>query len=188
MNQPTSNIVCFGEILWDLLPTGKVAGGAPMNVAFHAKQLGIATQMISKIGKDDLGKDLIDFLSQRNVDTSLIQTDDTYSTGRVKVTLNAMGSPSYEIIAPIAWDFIHSNTANKTAVKAADAFVFPTLQDQFGYVVIEALASGLPVICSKKAGVSSIIENGKNGYLVNPEGNFAKKIEDTFNSIFECIN
>ena len=127
MNQPTSNIVCFGEILWDLLPTGKVAGGAPMNVAFHAKQLGIATQMISKIGKDDLGKDLIDFLSQRNVDTSLIQTDDTYSTGRVKVTLNAMGSPSYEIIAPIAWDFIHSNTANKTAVKAADAFVFGSL-------------------------------------------------------------
>lgn len=127
MNQPTSNIVCFGEILWDLLPSGKVAGGAPMNVAFHANQLGIAAQMISKIGKDDLGKDLIDFLNQKGVDTTLVQTDDTYPTGTVKVTLDAKGSPSYEIVAPVAWDFIHANTANKTAVQSADAFVFGSL-------------------------------------------------------------
>lgn len=127
MNQPTSNIVCFGEILWDLLPSGKVAGGAPMNVAFHANQLGIAAQMISKIGKDDLGKDLIDFLNQKGVDTTLVQTDDNYPTGTVKVTLDAKGSPSYEIVAPVAWDFIHANTANKTAVQSADAFVFGSL-------------------------------------------------------------
>ena len=127
MNQPKSNIVCFGEILWDLLPTGKVAGGAPMNVAFHANQLGIAAQMISKVGKDDLGKDLIDLLNQKGVDTSLVQTDDTYPTGTVKVTLDAKGSPSYEIVAPVAWDFIHANTANKTAVQTADAFVFGSL-------------------------------------------------------------
>lgn len=127
MNKPLSNIVCFGEILWDLLPTGKVAGGAPMNVAFHANQLGIATQMISKIGKDDLGKHLIDLLTKKGVDTSLMQTDDTYPTGTVKVTLDSMGSPSYEIIAPVAWDFIHANTTNRTAVIAADAFVFGSL-------------------------------------------------------------
>lgn len=127
MNQPTSNIVCFGEILWDLLPSGKVAGGAPMNVAFHANQLGIAAQMISKIGKDDLGKDLVDFLTQKGLDTSLVQTDDTHPSGTVKVTLDAKGSPSYEIIAPVAWDFIHATTANKTAVQTADAFVFGSL-------------------------------------------------------------
>ena len=127
MNQSTSNIVCFGEVLWDLLPTGKVAGGAPMNVAFHANQLGITAQMISKIGKDDLGKGLIGFLNQKGVDTTLVQTDDTYATGTVKVTLDVKGSPSYEIIAPVAWDFIDSNAANKTAVKAADAFVFGSL-------------------------------------------------------------
>lgn len=127
MNQPTSNIVCFGEILWDLLPTGKVAGGAPMNVAFHANQLGIAAQMISKVGKDKLGKHLIDLLNQKGVDTTLVQTDDIYSTGTVKVTLDAKGSPSYEIVAPVAWDFIHANTANKTAVQTADAFVFGSL-------------------------------------------------------------
>ena len=127
MNQPTSNIVCFGEVLWDLLPMGKAAGGAPMNVAFHANQLGIAAQMISKVGKDDLGKHLIDLLTQKGVDTSLVQTDDTYPTGTVKVTLDAMGSPSYEVIDPVAWDFIHANTANKTAVEAADAFVFGSL-------------------------------------------------------------
>ena len=51
MNQSKSTIIYLGEILWDLLPTGKLAGGAPMNIAFHANQLGIAAKMISKVGK-----------------------------------------------------------------------------------------------------------------------------------------
>ena len=127
MKQSASKIVCFGEILWDLLPTGKVAGGAPMNVAYHANQLGLATQMISKIGKDDLGKNIIHFLNKKGVDTSLVQTDDAYPTGTVKVTLDAKGGPSYEIISPVAWDYIDVNAANKTAVQNADAFVFGSL-------------------------------------------------------------
>lgn len=127
MNRKTPNIVCFGEVLWDLLPSGKMAGGAPMNVAFHANQLGIGAQMISKVGKDDLGNHLIEFLTQKGVDTSMVQIDGAYPTGTVKVTLDAKGSPSYEIIAPVAWDFIQANTTNKTAVKAADAFVFGSL-------------------------------------------------------------
>ena len=127
MDQPKSKIVCFGEILWDLLPTGKVAGGAPMNVAYHANQLGITAQMISKIGQDELGKELLDFLNKKGVDTTLVQIDNTYPTGTVNVILDAMGSPSYEIMAPVAWDYINAITTNKIIVQQADAFVFGSL-------------------------------------------------------------
>lgn len=127
MDEPKSKIVCFGEILWDLLPTGNVAGGAPMNVAYHANQLGTTAQMVSKIGKDELGKELLGFLNKKGVDTSLVQSDGTYPTGTVDVTLDSMGSPSYEIMAPVAWDYINANTTNKAAVQNADAFVFGSL-------------------------------------------------------------
>ncbi|MDC1028891.1 carbohydrate kinase [Schleiferiaceae bacterium] len=127
MDEPKSKIVCFGEILWDLLPTGNVAGGAPMNVAYHANQLGTTAQMVSKIGKDELGKELLGFLNKKGVDTSLVQSDSTYPTGTVNVTLDSMGSPSYEIMAPVAWDYINANTTNKAAVQNADAFVFGSL-------------------------------------------------------------
>ena len=67
MNKKTPKIACFGEVLWDFLPSGKVVGGAPMNVAYHANQLGIPTQMISKIGRDLLGENIIDFLNNKRI-------------------------------------------------------------------------------------------------------------------------
>jgi len=61
--------------------------------------------------------------------------------------------------------------------KAADIFVFPSLKDTFGYVVPEALISGLPVICSNQAGASSLIQDGFNGYIINPNNSFQKEIQ-----------
>ena len=130
MTQKTPTIVCFGEVLWDLLPAGKVAGGAPMNVAYHANQLGINAQVISKVGKDELGGGLMDFLSKKGIPTNLIQTDYTFPTGTVNVALDVYGSPSYEIVAPVAWDYIHSDKVNKVAVSSADAFVFGSLSSR----------------------------------------------------------
>ena len=130
MTQKTPTIVCYGEVLWDLLPSGKVAGGAPMNVAYHANQLGIRAQMVSKIGKDELGSSLMDFLSGKGIPINLIQTDYTFPTGTVNVALDANGSPSYEIVAPVAWDYIHVDRANKAAVSTADAFVFGSLSSR----------------------------------------------------------
>ena len=127
MKKETPKIVCFGEVLWDFLPSGKVAGGAPMNVAYHATQLGIYAQMISRIGRDELGESLVDFLNKKGVDTKLVQADDTFSTGTVNVALDANDSPVYEIAAPVAWDYIHVDLMNKSAVKNADAFVFGSL-------------------------------------------------------------
>lgn len=65
----------------------------------------------------------------------------------------------------------------KKYFKASDIFIFPSLYDQFGYVVLEALASGLPVICSKNSGASSLIVNGKNGFVVDPEFEYIEEIE-----------
>lgn len=125
MNLP--RIICFGEVLWDLLPTGKIPGGAPMNVAYHLTNFGFKTQIISRLGEDANGTELIDFLEERAVDTSFIQEDAFYPTGVVQVELDEEGSPSYEIVKPVAWDYINENIVNSKAVQNSDAFIFGSL-------------------------------------------------------------
>jgi fructokinase len=125
MTPPT--IICFGEVLWDKLPTGKIAGGAPMNVAYHANNFGLKSKMISRVGNDELGRELLSFLKEKGVATDLIQIDHTFPTGVVNVTLDEKGSPSYEIVEPSAWDYIHPDEAAQKAVKNAAALVFGSL-------------------------------------------------------------
>ncbi|MCB0569130.1 MAG: carbohydrate kinase [Phaeodactylibacter sp.] len=124
---PKPAIVCFGEVLWDLLPSGKIAGGAPMNVAYHANQFGMQSKMISSIGDDELGSELKRFLENKGVSTEFIQTDKAFPTGVVNVMLDAGGSPSYEIVSPVAWDNIQLDDAVMASVKTADALVFGSL-------------------------------------------------------------
>ena len=119
--------ICFGEILWDLLPTGKIAGGAPMNVAFHLNQLGVEVGMISRIGTDDLGEEIFDFLQSKKVPTMLVQRDGVNPTGIVNVELDEKGHPKYEIVQNVAWDFIESEKNAQEAVQNADLLVFGSL-------------------------------------------------------------
>ena len=125
MNLP--QVICFGEVLWDLLPSGKVVGGAPMNVAYHLTNFGYSTRMISRIGHDDNGRALERFLKEKGINTNLIQTDNFYPTSTVKVELSALGTPAYEIVKPVAWDYIIPTIDNTKAVKEAKAFVFGSL-------------------------------------------------------------
>ncbi len=126
MNNP--KLVCFGEVLWDLLPTGKIAGGAPMNVAFHANNLGFSAQMISRVGDDPLGAELLRFLNSKGVSTQHIQIDSTYPTGIVEVTLSSTGSPSYRIVEDVAWDHIsNNNELQDMSLLEADVLVFGSL-------------------------------------------------------------
>lgn len=124
---PNQTIVCFGEILWDLLPSGKIAGGAPMNVAYHAKIFGLQSQIISSVGMDDLGNDILSFLNDKGIPTNLVQRDYTLPTGTVNVNIDEIGTPTYEIIQPVAWDNIHSDESAKQAVKDAGTIVFGSL-------------------------------------------------------------
>lgn len=78
----------------------------------------------------------------------------------------------------------HQNEAElRKYYKASDVFVFPTNRDTFGYVVVEALASGIPVVCSRNSGASSIINDGENGFVVNPQDDFTKAINKTISNL-----
>ena len=89
-----TRIVCFGEVLFDVFPTHRKIGGAPLNVGIRMASLGINTQIISRIGQDEIGKELLDFISQNGVSTDSIQVDNTFSTGEVLVKLDEKGSAS----------------------------------------------------------------------------------------------
>ena len=118
--------ICFGEVLWDLLPSGKLPGGAPMNVAYHLHTLGSEGKMISRIGEDELGKELLAILEEKNISKDLIQMDATHPTGTVAVTLDAKGSPSYEIVQPVAWDYIELGSLREATANAS-VFIYGSL-------------------------------------------------------------
>ncbi|GAA4961455.1 carbohydrate kinase [Algibacter aquimarinus] len=121
------NIVCFGEVLWDVFPHDKKIGGAPLNVAVRSKLFGNEVSIISAVGNDKLGISILDYLKENKVNTDCVQLLDKYKTGEVKVTLNSKGSASYSIEYPSAWDKISITELSKNKVKKADALVFGSL-------------------------------------------------------------
>ena len=122
-----SKIVCFGEVLFDVFPTHTKIGGAPLNVGLRLASLGIETQIISRIGQDAKGKELIDFIERNDVSTAFIQTDSHFSTGEVTVKLDEKGSASYTINYPVAWDKIEATPEAHDIVSSSDAVVFGSL-------------------------------------------------------------
>lgn len=98
-----------------------------MNVAYQTNNLGMQSRMISRIGSDDLGRELCMFLEGKGVKTDLVQTDPNFPTGIVNVHLDEKGIPGYEIVQPAAWDHIDLNNAMLDAVAVADALVFGSL-------------------------------------------------------------
>ncbi|ANH79691.1 carbohydrate kinase [Niabella ginsenosidivorans] len=125
MTQHTA--ICFGEILWDVLPTGTEPGGAPMNVAYHLNQLKISAGLISKKGNDRDGEQLVHFLDEHHVDTTLIQTDPEHATGKVIATPGDNYEMQYDIVFPVAWDFIDATEPAKEKVAAAELLIFGSL-------------------------------------------------------------
>ncbi|MGJ8659000.1 carbohydrate kinase family protein [Cellulophaga fucicola] len=121
------NIVCFGEVLWDVFPTHKKIGGAPLNVALRLQSLGNNVSIISSIGDDKKGKKIKAYIKEHRVNASNLQVDAALKTGKVKVMLNQKGSASYDIKFPRAWDNIELTDINKALVETADAFVFGSL-------------------------------------------------------------
>jgi len=122
-----TNIVCFGEVLYDVFPTNRKIGGAPLNVALRLASLGINAQIISRIGNDEIGKELLEFIQLNTISTDTIQIDTTYPTGEVLVALDPKGSATYTIQYPVAWDEIECTAEAKSAVKNADVLVFGSL-------------------------------------------------------------
>ncbi len=97
-------IVCFGEILWDILPSGPVAGGAPMNVAYHLHKQNKNPALITKIGIDEAGEKLINTFSKQGVCTDYFQVDYIHETGKVYAKPNENNEVQYDIVMPVAWE------------------------------------------------------------------------------------
>ncbi len=97
-------VVGFGEVLWDLLPSGKQLGGAPTNFAYHISQMGLESCAVSAIGDDALGREILEQLDDKAMEKYLPFVD--YPTGTVVVTLDNKGVPTYEINQGVAWDNI----------------------------------------------------------------------------------
>lgn len=121
-------IACFGEVLWDVFPGGqRRAGGAPFNVAYHLYKMGIDVQMISSVGKDELGYELLDKIKNWHIPTDGIQLSDSHPTSVVIAAVDENNEAHYEIVENVAWDFIEVNPTNQQIVSDADALVFGSL-------------------------------------------------------------
>jgi fructokinase len=120
-------IVGIGELLWDLLPAGKQLGGAPANFAYITTLLGDQGIAASRVGGDELGDEAVLRLKQLGVSTNFIQRDTNHPTGKVNVKVDSTGQPSFEICAPVAWDFLEWTPQWQKLAEQADAICFGSL-------------------------------------------------------------
>lgn len=120
-------IVALGELLWDLLPTGPRAGGAPFNFAFHCHQLGHSAVIVSRVGNDELGRRLKEQVRRLGLTDEYIQTDPDHPTGTVQVSVDAGGQPAYTIVENVAWDYIGWEPRLEKLAMSAAAVCFGTL-------------------------------------------------------------
>lgn len=97
-------IVGMGEALWDVLPEGKKIGGAPANFAYHVSQFGLNSCVVSAVGEDKLGKEILDNFDEKQLTYQIEQVP--YPTGTVQVELDEAGVPCYDIKEGVAWDNI----------------------------------------------------------------------------------
>ncbi len=119
-------ILGLGELLWDVLPEGPRLGGAPANFAVMAGQLGNHAALLSRIGRDDPGRNAVDRLDLLPVDASLLQVDPARETGRVTVYFEN-GQPRFTIHQPSAWDFLELTDEWVQLAEWADALCFGSL-------------------------------------------------------------
>ena len=127
MNSGTHTAICFGEILWDVLPDGPQPGGAPLNVAYHLNKLGVDTGLISRIGNDENGRGLVELMEKWGINQSLLQLDTQHATSQVLAKMGNGNEVTYEIVFPVAWDFISSEEDLSVRSSKSDYFIYGSL-------------------------------------------------------------
>jgi fructokinase len=150
MNNPIKKhtVIGMGEVLWDLLPDGKILGGAPVNFAYHAMQLGAVGVAVSSVGDDELGYEIMDSVNSKGIVNCIAINN--YQTGTVGVTLKD-GKPDYTIYENVAWDFIEFTSLAIQMIKQADAICFGTLAQRsaVSHVAIQKALKLVPENCLK---------------------------------------
>ena len=141
-------ILGIGELLWDLLPEGARLGGAPSNFTVMAGRLGNHAAILSRIGRDDLGRQAIDRLNPMPVDTSCLEVDLLHETGQVTVDF-VEGQPHYTIHQPSAWDFLELSDEWVRLAERADAICFGSLaqRSRESRQTIQTLAAQTSAAC-----------------------------------------
>ena len=122
-----SRIFCFGEVLFDVFPDQKIPGGAPLNVALHLAQLGDKAELLSRVGEDQNGVDLVKFINGYSLSEKLIQKDRNQPTGVVAVDISDEQDVNYTIEEPAAWDYIQYDAKIAAQLRKTDLFVFGSL-------------------------------------------------------------
>lgn len=118
-------VVGMGEALWDVLPEGKKIGGAPANFAYHVSQFGLPSCVVSAIGDDALGKEIIENFTSKGLDQLIAEVP--YPTGTVQVEIDQTGIPLYDIKENVAWDNIPYTEHLEALAKRTKAVCFGSL-------------------------------------------------------------
>jgi fructokinase len=120
------DVIGLGELLWDCFPDTRRPGGAPANVAFHAQQLGLSAAVATRVGIDPLGDEVVQFLQQQGLSTTLVQRDPHHGTGTVTVEPRPTGT-TYTFLENSAWDFLTVDETWRIALSQTRAVCFGTL-------------------------------------------------------------
>lgn len=120
-------VLAAGEVLWDIFGEEKHLGGAPFNFLYCCHALGARTKMLSRVGADDLGDEILRRAGRLGIETDLMQTDAAHATGTVNVLLDAHGIPTYDIKREVAYDFIEEHDDADAWAATADVYYLGTL-------------------------------------------------------------
>jgi len=143
-------VLCFGEIIWDLLPQGRFLGGAPLNVAYHLSRLGARPSLVSAVGRDSLGEAAIAGLNAAGIDGRAVVRHATLSTGTAEVQLDAAGQAKFRLPRPVAWDEIPVDAVISGPAPAAIVFGTLALRSPFNRTSLQRLLDAFPqawVVC-----------------------------------------
>jgi fructokinase len=127
MKPASGEIVGLGEVLWDLFPGGRQLGGAPFNFTFHCHQLGHPSVMVSRVGADNLGREIREAVRHLGLSDAYLQEDANHPTGTVKVALDDRGQPSFTITPDAAYDYLAWEAGLESLFAEARAVCFGTL-------------------------------------------------------------
>lgn len=189
MNNPIKKytVAGMGEVLWDMLPTGKVLGGAPVNFAYHAAQLGAVGVAISAVGDDDLGREIRNTVDEKGIKNCIAVN--MYPTSTVGVTLKE-GKPEYTIYENVAWDFIELLPEAIEVLKETDAVCFGTLaqRSSISHQAIMRALELVPDNCLKVYDIN-LRQNYYNKELIHKSLSIANifKINDDEVEIFKRL-
>ena len=122
--------VSFGEVLWDIFPNYKAIGGAPLNLILRMKSLGYDCNIISSVGNDKNGNDILKYLSINKISTDTISVSKKHATGLVDIKFENKSDVKYSIKYPVAWDFIKNSYLLEKIVKNCDLFFFGSLSSR----------------------------------------------------------